>query len=123
MPRWCSVSHLTFARYQVLGLLRPGKRLPLGQVGAGLWITPSTVTSSVDRLEAAGLIRRLPHPGDGRTVLAEITAKGRRVFDKAVDELNGNLFSTIPLSQQELNQLVGLMNKIRSGVGDTIGEP
>jgi DNA-binding MarR family transcriptional regulator len=113
---------LTFARYQVLGLLRPGERLPLGTVGARLWITPSTVTSSVDRLEAAELITRRPHPGDGRTVLAEITAKGRRVFDKAVDELNANLFSTIPLSQPELNQLIGLMNKIRSGVGDAIGK-
>jgi DNA-binding MarR family transcriptional regulator len=112
---------LTFARYQVLGLLRPGSRLPLGQVGARLWITPGTVTSSVDRLEAAALIRRLPHPDDGRTVLAEITAKGRRVFDKAVDALNRDLFSAIPLSHEELDQLVGLMNKIRSGAGDAIG--
>jgi DNA-binding MarR family transcriptional regulator len=114
---------LTFARYQVLGLLRRGDRLPLGQVGARLWITPGTVTSSVDRLESAGLIRRAPYPGDGRTVLAEITAEGRRVFDKAVHALNANLFSSIPLSQRELEQLVGLMNKIRAGVGDIVGRP
>jgi DNA-binding MarR family transcriptional regulator len=114
---------LTFARYQVLGLLRTGDRLPLGQVGARLWITPGTVTSSVDRLEAAGLIRRLPHPGDGRTVLAEITAAGRRVFDQAVDALNGDLFSTIPLSQPELELLVGLINKIRVEAGDVVGRP
>lgn len=111
---------LTFARYQVLGLLRPGWKLPLGQVGAALWITPGTVTSSVDRLEAAELIRRVPHPDDGRTVLAEITAKGRRVFDKAVGQLNTKLFSTIPLSEDELAQLVVLMNKIRSAAGDTV---
>lgn len=114
---------LTFARYQVLGLLRSGGRLPLGQVGARLWITPGTVTSSVDRLEAAGLIRRVPHPDDGRTVLAEITPEGRRGFDQAVDALNTNLFSAIPLSQQELEQLVGLINKIRAVAGDTIGKP
>jgi DNA-binding MarR family transcriptional regulator len=114
---------LTFARYQVLGLLRPGWRLPLGQVGARLWITPGTVTSSVDRLEAAGLIRRLPHPDDGRTVLAEITAKGRRVFDKAVGELNEQLFAALPLTEDELGQLVRLMNKIRAEEGDTVWEP
>lgn len=114
---------LTFARYQVLGLLRPGWRLPLGQVGARLWITPGTVTSSVDRLEAAGLIRRLPHPDDGRTVLAEITPKGRRVFDKAVGELNEKLFATLPLTQDELAQLVRLMNKIRVQEGDAVWEP
>jgi DNA-binding MarR family transcriptional regulator len=81
------------------------------------------VTSSVDRLEAAGLIRRLPHPGDGRTVLAEITAAGRRVFDQAVAALNAQLFSTIPLSQPELELLIALMNKIRAEVGDVIGQP
>lgn len=113
---------LTFARYQVLGLLRGGERLPLGQVGARLWITPGTVTSSVDRLETAGLIRRVPDPGDGRTVLAEITAEGRGVFDKAVDALNGGLFSTLPLSEHELSQLVRLMNKVRARAGDTIGK-
>jgi DNA-binding MarR family transcriptional regulator len=114
--------NLTFARYQVLGLLRAGDRLPLGQVGARLWITPGTVTSSVDRLEAAGLIRRLPHPDDGRTVLADITPAGRGVFDQAVDALNARLFSTIPLSREELELLVGLMNKIRSEVGDVVGQ-
>jgi DNA-binding MarR family transcriptional regulator len=114
---------LTFARYQVLGLLRRGDQLPLGQVGARLWITPGTVTSSVDRLEAAALIRRVPCPGDGRAVLAEITVEGRRVFDDAVDTLNQNLFSTVPLSQREMEQLVSLINKIRAGVGDIIGQP
>ena len=101
-------------------LLRPGWQLPLGQVGAGLWITPGTVTSSVDRLEAAELIRRVPHPDDGRTVLAEITPKGRKVFDKAVGELNAHLFSTLPLTEVELTQLVRLLNKIRAEAGDTV---
>ncbi len=112
---------LSFARYQVLGLLRAGHSLSLGQVGTSLWITPGTVTSSVDRLEASGLIRRLPHPTDGRTVLVEITAKGRRVVDKAVDTLNENLFSTLPLSAQESAQLVRLMNKVRAEAGDVVG--
>jgi DNA-binding MarR family transcriptional regulator len=64
----------------------------------------------------------VPHPDDGRTVLAEITAKGRKVFDKAVGELNTHLFSTIPLTEDELAQLVGLMNKIRADAGDTVWE-
>ncbi len=113
---------LTFARYQVLGLLDRGNPLPLGEVGARLWITPGTVTSSVDRLEAAGLIRRNPHPEDGRTVLAAITPKGSQVFSKAVDTLNTNLFSTLPLTPGELHELVALMNKIRAEAGDTIAD-
>lgn len=114
---------LTFARYQVLGLLRSRHPLTLGQVGTSLWITPGTVTSSVDRLEASGFIRRLPHPTDGRTVLVEITPKGRRVVEKAVALLNDGLFSALPLSAQESAQLLRLMNKVRADAGDVVGAP
>lgn len=112
---------LTFARYQVLGLLSSGHPQTLGQVGTSLWITPGTVTSSVDRLEASGLIRRLPHPTDGRTVLVEITPQGRKVGEKAVNLLNDGLFSALPLSTHESAQVVRLMNKIRTEAGDVVG--
>jgi DNA-binding MarR family transcriptional regulator len=112
---------LTFARYQVLGMLRWTGPLTLGKLGDRLWITPATVTSSIDRLEAAGLCRRLSHPDDARSTLAEITAKGSRVFDKAVEELNVKLFGSVALSVEELDQLVRLINKIRAGAGDVVG--
>ena len=53
--------------------------LPLGKVGARLQVHPASVTNVVDRLEADGLVRRVPHPSDGRTTLAEITAAGREL--------------------------------------------
>jgi DNA-binding MarR family transcriptional regulator len=112
---------LTFARYQVLGMLRWTGPLTLGKLGDRLWITPATVTSSIDRLEAAGLCRRLSHPDDARSTLAEITPKGIRVFDKAVEELNVKLFGSVALSGEELDQLVRLIGKIRAGAGDIIG--
>jgi DNA-binding MarR family transcriptional regulator len=112
---------LTFARYQVLGMLRWTGPLTLGKLGDRLWITPATVTSSIDRLEAAGLCRRLSHPDDARSTLAEITPKGNRVFDKAVEELNVKLFGSVGLSGEELDQLVRLINKIRAGAGDVVG--
>lgn len=114
---------LTFARYQVLGMLRGRGPLTLGRLGDGLWITPATVTNAIDRLEAAGLCRRLSHPDDARSTLAEITAKGRRVFDKAVEALNAELFGAMTLSEDELAQLVELIGKIRSGAGDIVGVP
>lgn len=113
---------LTFARYQVLGMLRWTGPLTLGKLGDRLWITPATVTNSIDRLEAAGLCRRLSHPDDARSTLAEITPKGSRVFDKAVEELNVKLFGSVALSDEELDQLVRLIGKIRAGAGDIIGD-
>jgi DNA-binding MarR family transcriptional regulator len=38
---------------------------------------PTSVKLTVDQLEAAGLVTRLPHPRDRRATLVEITAAGR----------------------------------------------
>jgi DNA-binding MarR family transcriptional regulator len=111
---------LTFARYQVLGMVRWVGPLTLGSIGHRLWITPATVTNAIDRLEAAELCRRLDHPTDARATLVEITAKGRRVFDRAVEKLNADVFSTVGLSKDELDQLVGLIGKIRTNDGDIV---
>jgi DNA-binding MarR family transcriptional regulator len=111
---------LTFARYQVLGMLRWAGPLTLGAVGHRLWITPATVTSAVDRLENAGLCRRVAHPTDARATLVEITVKGRRLFDRAVEQLNADLFEKVGLTEQELELLVGLVGKIRAAEGDVV---
>jgi DNA-binding MarR family transcriptional regulator len=111
---------LTFARYQVLGMLRWAGPMTLGAVGRRLWITPGTVTSGIDRLEAASLCRRVSHPTDARATLVEITAKGGRLFDRAVEQLNADLFGTVGLTQEELELLVGLLGKIRAAEGDTV---
>ena len=111
---------LTFARYQVLGMLRWAGPLTLGSLGHRLWITPGTVTSAVDRLEAADLCRRVSHPTDARATLAEITAKGRRTFDKSVALLNSELFASVGLTDDECAQLVRLIGKIRADEGDVV---
>jgi DNA-binding MarR family transcriptional regulator len=111
---------LTFARYQVLGMLRWAGPMTLGAVGRRLWITPATVTSAMDRLENAGLTRRVAHPTDARARLVEITAKGRRLFDRAVEKLNADLFGTVGLADEELDLLVGLIGKIRAAEGDVV---
>jgi DNA-binding MarR family transcriptional regulator len=111
---------LTFARYQVLGMLRWTGPMTLGAVGHRLWITPATVTSAVDRLENAGLSRRVAHPTDARATLVEITAKGRRLFDRAVEKLNEDLFEAVGLDENELALLVGLVGKIRAAEGDVV---
>src|SRR3954467_7483457 len=80
---------LTFARYEVLVLLSFSRRgaLPLGKIGERLQVHATSVTPLVKRLEAADLIRRTPHPEDGRAVLASITPKGRDVMEKATQAI------------------------------------
>lgn len=112
---------LTFARYEVLAWLSWNAdcgSLSLSQIGERLQVTPATVTKAIDRLEGDGLIRRVPHPSDARTTLAEITARGRRIVSAATTELNENVFETVQLSEEEMEQLFGLLVKIRVAAGD-----
>jgi len=114
---------LTMARYEVLGILNGYGAAPLGVIAEHMWITAATVTSNVNRLESAGLCRRRPHPTDARTTLAEITPKGRRVFERAVSAMRENVFGTVALSAQEARQLVELIAKIRVDAGDVVDAP
>jgi DNA-binding MarR family transcriptional regulator len=60
---------LTFARYEALMLLSFSRQgsLPLSKVGQRLQVHPTSVTNTIDRLEAQGFVRRVPHATDRRT--------------------------------------------------------
>lgn len=111
---------LTFARYEVLMLLVFSRRgsLPLGKIGARLQVHPASVTNVVNRLEADGLVRRVPHPSDGRTTLADITPAGRRLALRATGALNTAVFEQIALSPRQLDQLFDLLRRLRVDEGD-----
>ena len=47
-------------------------------------------------------------------------AKGKRTFDRSVEMLNAELFSNVGLDEGELDQLVGLVEKIRAAEGDIV---
>jgi DNA-binding MarR family transcriptional regulator len=107
---------LTFARYEVLAWLAtdPESSLTLSWISKTLRIPPATVTNIIDRLEGDGLIRRVPHPSDARTTLAEITGRGRRLADAATRELNSTVYGPIGLSQRKRADLVDLLAELRA---------
>jgi len=106
---------LTFARFEVLTLLSFTREgcLPMGKLGARLQVHPASVTSAVDRLERQGYVRRRAHPTDGRTTLAVLTDEGRAVAAEAADRLNGELFATLDLSEDEAATVFGLLARLR----------
>jgi DNA-binding MarR family transcriptional regulator len=114
---------LTFARYEVLMLLLFSRRgaLPLNKVGARLQVHPTSVTNAVDRLEQQHLIRRVPHPTDGRTTLAEITESGRLLAEKATAAVNADVFSAPGLDGNEVSALVEILGQLREDAGDFAG--
>ena len=48
------------------------------------WITKGTLTGVIDRLEAKGLVERMPSPVDGRSQIVALTRKGRRLTDDSL---------------------------------------
>ena len=50
-------------------------------------VTSGTMTNRVDRLEARGLVERLPDPHDRRGVLVRLTGEGRTTVDGALEGL------------------------------------
>jgi DNA-binding MarR family transcriptional regulator len=92
--------------------------LPLGKMGERLQVHPTSVTSIVRRLEAAGLVVRRAHPEDGRAVLAEITPAGRELVEVATRDLIGADFALGALSDTELASLSSLLAPVRRAAGD-----
>ncbi len=112
--------NLSFARYEALVLLtfsRAGS-LPMGKLGERLQVHPTSISSIIDRLEAARLVVRRPHPDDGRAILAEITDQGRSVVEAATADLVDARFAIADMSPEELRELSALLTPVRRSAGD-----
>ena len=111
---------LTFARYELLMLLHFSSRgsMPIKKASERLQVHPTSITNAVDRLEAAGLVRRTPHPTDGRSSLVEVTDEGRRLALKATTVLNEEVFGKPGLEPKEVDALVRVLRSLRARSGD-----
>ena len=92
-----------FSRFELLRLLafsRSGA-LPITKASDRLQVHVTSVTHAIRRLEANGLVQRIPHPTDGRTTLVQITDLGRSTVEDATVTLNEQVFADIGLSERE----------------------
>lgn len=107
---------LTFGEFEMLAaLLRSGPphRLKPSELVGALVLSSGAMTNRIDRVEAAGLVERLPDPDDRRGTLVALTEKGRRVVDEAVVAHLANeerLLGT--LSPDQRRQLAGLLRTL-----------
>ncbi len=111
---------LTFARYEALVLLRFSRTgtLPLKVIGSRLMVHPTSVTNTIERLAAAGLVERLPNPADGRGVLASITDSGRAIVERATADLMRVDFGLANISAERLDELYETLRDVRYAAGD-----
>jgi DNA-binding MarR family transcriptional regulator len=75
--------HLTPALFGLLNFLGAREGAIQQEIGSAMGIDPSTMVALVDKLERAGFARRRLAPHDRRAREVLITAKGRRVLERA----------------------------------------
>jgi DNA-binding MarR family transcriptional regulator len=102
---------MSFGRSRALRRLarRP---MSMGELAAVLGIDPPNATTLVADMESQGLVRRKPHPTDGRAKLVEATRKG-----KALARTADAILATPPpalsaLSAHELETLRRLLQGV-----------
>lgn len=90
----------------------------MADLAEALDVTPRNVTALVDRLEAEGLIRRVPHSTDRRVTLVELTCNSADVVSqfRAFQDAIGTLFADLGADDRRtlLRLLTTLQNRMHA---------
>ena len=80
------------------------------------------MTARLDKMEEAGLIRRLPDPDDRRGVLLEVTDRGRELWEQSVaTQAVTETTVAAALTEQEQDQLNELLRRLLRAFADGYG--
>jgi DNA-binding MarR family transcriptional regulator len=112
---------LTIARYDVLAQLdAAGGRLGLSDLAAAIVLSPSGLSKLLDRMAAAGLVRREPDPDDARSSFAQITDRGRLLVGDARASHHALLQRRFgdPLTSRDVSDLSRIMARLGYGPDD-----
>lgn len=108
--------------FDTLAALR--RRLPLNEMSPtdlaeAALITTGGMTSRLDRLEQAGLVRRVADPDDRRSLKVHITEEGRALVDDVFDaSLERQRDALVALDRAEQETLAGLLKDLLIQSGD-----
>jgi DNA-binding MarR family transcriptional regulator len=103
---------LTPALFALLNVIGAREGAIQQELGSALGIDRSTMVSLIDQLEGAGLAKRRPSASDRRAREIGITAKGRRLLERArglISETEDEVLAG--LTAKERGQLVGLLRR------------
>src|SRR5712691_9833850 len=107
---------LTWGEWKVLGLLRHSndsyRRSP-GFLAVHAELSSGAMTNRLDRLEEAGLIRRLPDPSDRRGIQVELTKAGIKAYDESTAaQASKEALIASALSAKEKQELNNLLRRL-----------
>jgi MarR family transcriptional regulator, 2-MHQ and catechol-resistance regulon repressor len=109
--------------FRVLEALLHKGPLPVNVIGDKVELTTGSITTAIDRMEAKWLVVRKNHPEDRRVRLVELTAKGRRLIEKAYAQHETDMEKAMrAFTREERSQLVELLKRLGKQELETPGE-
>ena len=106
--------------FRVLEALLHNGPLPVNVIGDQVELTTGSITTAIDRMEAKWLVVRKNHPEDRRVRLVELTAKGRRLIEKAYGQYSSDMENAMSgLSRNERGELVDLLRRLGQATGES----
>lgn len=98
--------NLTFPQTMALALLHEEGPMPISSLASATGSANSTISGVVDRLERAGLIRRVRSEQDRRVIYVATTEKFEQLYTETASNVLGSFSSLIgKLSADELAQV------------------
>jgi MarR family transcriptional regulator, 2-MHQ and catechol-resistance regulon repressor len=102
--------------YRVLEALLQNGPLPVNTIGEMINLTTGSNTTAVDRMEAKWLVMRKNSPDDRRIRIVELTAKGRRLAERAFAECSNAMEDAVSvLSRDDRLALIDLLQRLSTG--------
>jgi len=96
----------TISDWRVLSTLSSGKPMSIGELAQISVTKQSTVTRLLDRLEAQGYVKRLPHESDRRITLITATPRGKRMTASLIAEAKAHEELVLaPLGKKKSDEL------------------
>jgi DNA-binding MarR family transcriptional regulator len=116
LKRFFAENGLSKADFEVLAALRrSGSPYALSQheIVHVARRSSGTVSFRIDRLESGGFVRRIPDPADARSVIVELSEKGKRLVDRIAPAHLANESRLLSaLSKREQTELATLLRKL-----------
>ena len=114
---------LRVPEWRALAALYARQRCTMSELAELATIDRTTLTRTVDRMQDAGWLARLADGEDMRVTRLELTAAGRKLFDKVWPTAQRlNELALAGLSKPEIQQLHKTLERMRSNLEDYVSE-
>jgi len=118
MLRGNTLGDISVAYFAVLQALWENDGISISDLGERAQLEKSTMTSLIDRMEGAGLVRRENHPTDRRAYKICITVRGRELEEK-INQVASRAYQhlTRGIPEKDLQKSIEVCRKLIENAG------